>query len=332
MGTQFVAAIKANIDRILEIDKASLVSRPAWGNIRFDAAAQSHKSIYEIIEILSGLPYERLPDPAAAQIDNALDRVFVWLQKNNEFAIETGNPSGERDQIVQSLASHEQDLYQNTQQWIPFLAYLKGDIPKQLDQIQTLAMVAGKRSEDFASWLKDRQVEFEKIIQATREASAKAGVAVFTKDFSDESKARDLEATSWLRYSLIAAGLTLLAAIVFYFVPPPLDMPTLIQHSTSKIIILSILIAATAWCAGNYKANKHQATVSRHKAHALTTFQAFVLASDDPSVRDAVLLETTRAIFAHNQTGYLRSDGTSEPSSRVVEIIKGGVNSTHVQS
>jgi hypothetical protein len=328
MGDQ-AELLKQTMEQILAIDKKSLISRSDWGNLKFEAASDALESIYQIVGILSGLPYERLPDAASAQVREALVRTYTWIDKNNRFAIETANnPSAERDQIVQSLNSQEQDLYQASQQWIPFLAYLKGDIPRQLEDIVTSVAAAKSKDELFGKFVLERQEQFDKIISVAREASAKAGVGVFTRDFREDSEKRDMDASKWLRFSAGAAAATVAVAVLFFFVHPPSQTPALVQYVTSKVIVLSMLIAVTAWCAGNYKANKHQATVGRYKAHALQTFQAFVQASDDQSVRDAVLLETTRAIFAHSQSGYLKSEFAGESPAKMIEIIKTGVAAT----
>ena len=73
-----------------------------------------------------------------------------------------------------------------------------------------------------------------------------------------------------------------------------------------------------------YKAAKHQAAVNRHRGNALKTFQAFVKATNDDSTRDAVLLETTRSIFALTNTGYLDTggEGSSDGAVKVLEIVK----------
>jgi hypothetical protein len=114
----------------------------------------------------------------------------------------------------------------------------------------------------------------------------------------------------------------LIAAAGFLFSDPASSAIELTQVTTSKVVFLGVLIAATAWCAGIYKANKHQSTVNRHKAHSLKTFRAFVSATDDESVRDAVLIETTRAIFSQGTSGYVTSEPGSDGTSRVIEILK----------
>ncbi|MGY0798170.1 hypothetical protein ACW7G0_03820 [Lysobacter sp. A286] len=314
--------LEAKLHQFDEIDKRLLIQRTEWGSIDFSAAANDIDSVYEIVSILQGLPLERLPANAISEISNSLDQVWVWIEKSNKFTLGDGNPAGTRDNIVNNIAAVQQALYITTHQWIPFLAYLKGDIPAQLGQITSSVTLAEQAKGDFDEYLSTQRTELDNIIQATREASAEAGVGEFTQDFANDAVDRESDARTWLTRSSVAAVVTLIAAFIFFFLRPDLDNLSVIQYTTSKIVILAMLIAMTAWCAGNYKANKHQAAVSRHKAHALKTFQAFVQASDNPSVKDAVLLETTRSIFTHAQTGFLKSDSPPDGSARILEIIK----------
>ena len=90
-----------------------------------------------------------------------------------------------------------------------------------------------------------------------------------------------------------------------------------------RIVILGLLFTGTIWCGRMYKTNKHQESINKHRANALQTFQAFVEATIDPAVRDAVLMETTRSIFTITPSGYLgEPDNRSETGSKVVEVIK----------
>ena len=85
----------------------------------------------------------------------------------------------------------------------------------------------------------------------------------------------------------------------------PLEIPALLQYTTMKVVILGLLFTSTIWCGRMYRTNKHQQSINKHRANALRTFQAFVEATNDPAIRDAVLLETTRSIFAITPSGYL---------------------------
>lgn len=122
---------------------------------------------------------------------------------------------------------------------------------------------------------------------------------------------------------MVAAGITIVVAAAFLYVLPDLNGYQVIQFSISKLVLLGVLIGVTTWCAGNFKANKHQASVSRFKANALRTFQAFVQAGDSQDVRDAVLLETTRSIFAQAPSGFLKEETHGDPGPRTIEIVRG---------
>ena len=310
------------------LPKDHLIQRTEWGSIDFRAASKDIDSIYEIVEILRDLPLDRLPSNAIQAISDQLDSVLVWINREHTFTLSQGNPAASRDEIVNNMSVVQQGLYVATHQWIPFLAYLKGDIPAQLRQITSSVALAETARAGFEQYLDGSRSELDKIIQATREASAEAGVGQFTSEFLTEAGSRDSDADSWLKRSVSAAFVTLGTAVGFFFIHAPETQYGVVQYTTSKVVILAMLIAITAWCAGNFKANKHQATVNRFKAHALRTFQAFVQASDNETVKNAVLLETTRAIFAQSQTGYLKGDIPNEGSSRIVEIIKG--NADHI--
>jgi len=316
-------ALRATLESIHEIPIKRLVSRTSWGEIDFSKATQDLESIYEIATILRDLPLERLPQEAAHQIDQALKNCLNWIKKNDAFSLSTeGNPSSTRDTIVQHIAQVQQELYKNAHQWIPFLAYLKGDIPKQLEVIVSSVDKAKDHIGGLEDFLADKKKEVDDIVQATREASAEAGVGHFTEDFAKDAVEREQDAKQWLRASVVAASATAIASIVFFFVKLPEGTAGIVQMTTSKLVLLGLLIAITTWCAGNYKANKHQSTVSRHKAHSLKTFRAFVSATDDESVKDAVLLETTRAIFSHSSSGYVASESHSDQTSKIFEIFK----------
>lgn len=100
------------------------------------------------------------------------------------------------------------------------------------------------------------------------------------------------------------------------------------QFFTSKIVLLGVLIMATVWCGRIYKAIKHQAAINANRVNALKSFQAFVNARADEATKNAVLLETTRLIFALGTSDYLdQSDGVIDSGTKVMEIFKSAASS-----
>jgi hypothetical protein len=180
---------------------------------------------------------------------------------------------------------------------------------------QASQLVGGAKDE-----IEKKRGEIGDIIVAAREAAASVGVAHFTADFTAESTEQDESADRWLKATGAVAVLTLAVAIGLVFVPirPDATTPQVIQMFTSKVVILGSLFTATIWCGRLYKAARHQGSISKHRANALRTFQAFTKAASDDESRNAILMETTKSIFAITPTGYLDNE-----SMRIPAIVTG---------
>jgi hypothetical protein len=95
-----------------------------------------------------------------------------------------------------------------------------------------------------------------------------------------------------------------------------------IQLAVARLFVFSVLYFATVWCGRNYKAHKHNQVVNRHRQHALRTFEAFVASTGDAATKNAVLLQTTAAIFSLSGTGFSSDDGDSGSQPKIIEMIK----------
>lgn len=306
------------------IDK--LVSNANWGTINFEAARSDLELLFSLCSHIQQLPIQILPNAVADTFIVSITQAGSTVEKIRSFNIESGNPTGTRDQIVGQVKAHAEHLLTATQGWIPFLAYQKGDIQKNIDALNRTVNEANKILDSSKLEVKEKSDEISSIVTAAREASASAGVGVFTSDFDGEAVALGTEADKWLKYTLRFAITTLVVA--FFSIYIPIDKlatsAQIFQHMTSKIVVLLVLLTATIWCGRIYKAIKHQITVNRHRANALKTFQAFVKAASDESTRNAVLLETTRSIFTNSPSGYLdATESTSDANSKIIEIVKG---------
>ena len=81
-----------------------------------------------------------------------------------------------------------------------------------------------------------------------------------------------------------------------------------------RILRFILYYTALALCIRNFSAAKHNEIVNLTRATALKTFMAFMDSKASRDTQDAVLLETTRSIFAHRPTGFEKGgsgDGTN---------------------
>lgn len=320
---QAAEALRAEIGKALAFREKKLESRLEWGSITFEKAAPDFKRVFELLSHLSVLPLEYLTDTAVSQIQSESTQVAEVFGRVDKFNIEQSTPTQTRDNLVNEVHGRADQLYTIASPWIPFLAYQKGDVAKNIEALTASVGQAQTLIEGAKTTIKARQSEIEGIITQAREASAAAGAAVFTQDFKNEAGSLDREASKWLLGTAVGASLTLAFAIAVWWFPISGDDTSgVIQRFGGKLAALVVLFTATLWCGKTYKALKHLSTVNRHRALSLQTFQAFSHAASDDATKDAVLMEATRAIFGSTPTGYLESKGGSESDLKVVEIAK----------
>lgn len=321
-----VTNILALLDGVISRPIEQLISNPDWGKINFEAARPDLNLLFGLCNHLKVLPIDLVPDPVADAFIASITQVGATIQKIRDFNIESGNPTGLRDQIVGQVKTHTEHLLTTTQGWIPFLAYQKGDIQKNIEELNNAVNGAKRLLESAQVDAQTKKNEIASIVTAAREASASAGVGVFTSDFDGYAITLETDAKVWFRNTLICAIGTLGTAFLSIFIPIDKNATNaqIFQFISSKLVVLLVLLTATVWCGRIYKALRHQITVNKHRANALKTFQAFVKASDSDATRDAVLLETTRAIFSNTPSGYLDSaDAASDVAgTKVFEVIK----------
>lgn len=321
---QTTSQLSESIKQTLEFKNKSLVSRSEWGTIKFSNAEHDLQRIFSLLSYLDVLPLEHLTDQAAKQIKQDIDQTRPHLEQIDDFSIEQVNAPQTRDGLINQIHQSADKLYTSASPWIPFLAYQKGDVTSNIEKLSDSVSTANELVHQAKGEIENKAKEIEDIITKAREASAGAGAAVFTKDFDKEATILSDNASKWLiATALLGIATLIIAVLTWFWTPGGLDQGQIWQKVASKFIVLSILLTATLWCGKVYKALMHQSTINRHRALSLQTFQAFLAASSDVQTKDAVLIETTRSIFAQGITGYVESaSSSSEPDSRVIEIVK----------
>lgn len=315
--------LREDIDTSLKFQDRDIIRRGSWGTITFEAAEDDLERIFSVLSHLKLLPLDGLTDKALTQIIQSLKEVIKALNAINDFTIEQANPTQVRDQLVTQLGKSSDTFYEAATPWIPFLAYQKGDVAKNIEDLTQSVSNASQLISGAKNDITKKKSEIDEIITQAREASAAAGAAVFTKDFDQEATDQKTAAFRWLIATSVLAVLTLASAIVTWAVglTTNLDGFNLLQAFGGKIAILIVFFTATLWCGRVYRALMHQATLNRHRALGLQTFQAFSAAASDDASKDAVLLETTRAIFSLGSTGYL--DTQDQSNAQEIRLSEG---------
>jgi hypothetical protein len=100
------------------------------------------------------------------------------------------------------------------------------------------------------------------------------------------------------------------------------DLPSLIQNTVVRILVVSILFSVMLWSGGMYKAHRHNHIVNRHRANALSTFQAFAESTSDGQTKNAVLLQETNCIFMPQASGYSSKESQQAMQPQIFEVVR----------
>lgn len=316
--------MKKQIDLFFSFDKEKLIARPEWGTITLEDVRADFDRIYSIVNYLKVLPLELLTVNALNSIRNEIQQINNLFDNINKFSIESGSPAQQRNEFINRIQNQADSLYTNTSPWIPFLAYQKGDVARNIEALTSSVKEAQTLVVEAKNHIEQKGKEIDDIIIKAREASASAGAAVFTQDFKTEAVNLRKLAYIWLKVTGGLGMATLFAAaFLWYFTEAGLDQGQIWQKITTKIVVLGILVTATIWCGKIYRALMHQAAVYQHRALSIQTLQAFSAAAKDIQIKDAVVLEAARSVFGTASTGYIDSSKDSRDSDiKILEVAK----------
>ncbi len=320
-----VQQLEEHLETINQYKDVELISRPGrWGTITFKMAEQDIELAMSIAADLSSMPLSYLTDQAAQDIMRHIFNVSEYFKQIYEFKLE--GTSKLHYEIAAHLERAVKGLSTATSDWIPYLAYKRGDFSESIQQIETAVKNAGALEDEAKRYAYASRAEVDEIVDAAREAAASAGVATFTSEFDAEAKILASGSKGWLWAIVVLAGATVGCAVLsFYWPSLPEDANGWItlRHVVAKVSVIAILFTGTVWCGRIYRALRHQRSINRHRALSLKTFQAFVKATDDPVTRDAVLTAATKSIFANVPTGFVEERVTGQDASvNVLDISR----------
>jgi len=255
-----------------------------------------------------------------------------------EFSLQKhpSNPTNQRDSIITRMRDKYDQLHDVLSPIIAFSQSQSGVIENMKAKIAEVAEGATKVKAEIDRLYTEaevitaeRQKESIDILNSLRSAAAEAGVSQHSIYFKDEALENANESTKWLRAAIVIGCLTVLFGLYSLYsysnLAENLDWAHSVHLLFGKAVVFSILYFALIWTGRNYRAYRHNAVVNKHRQNALSTFQAFVKASDQRDVKDAVLLRSTEAIFSPVATGYITKESEGQGNTQILEVLRGAI-------
>lgn len=319
--------------KLAEITPESLVRREELGAaLCFESGVPYFSRTLKLFRDLGNCSLDGISFAALKQVANGATEALGYFDAVRNFSIEKHpqNTIQARDEIINQVRDKYDSVYQVV---TPQIAYSvrKGTDFEALEREarQTLQNIKTTQEEQIKS-TKALEGEVNGIVDSIRRAAAEVGVAQHSIHFKSESDCHAKAGFWWLVATVFIAVFTLAFGgyTVWYYSTRSvaLDSAQSLQLAVAKIILFSVLYLAMVWVGRNYRAHRHNYIVNKHRQNALSTFETFVKAATDEQTKNAVLLQATQSIFAPQVSGYLGKESEGQPSSQVLEIIRGAVS------
>ena len=311
------------------VDGKDLIRRAGWGEINFSSVEAELTSCIHMVNELLNLPLELLPDNIQSGGTQASGTFYQTLQAIDSFSLRQGGDPNQRcQQLCTQVHSAVNKFREVIGPWIPYLVYQRGDVEENIRKLNAVIQEAQTISAHHVSELETERKEVQRIVESIQTAAAEAGVAVYTQDFQKESESDDITARHWLIGAGVMAFFTMGFLVLFYFWKIQADtLVHMLPQLGCRVLAITLLFTLTFWCGRMYKTMRNQAIQNRHRALGLKTFRAFADAASNAETKDAVLRETTHAIFSATPTGLVNEGTTSDMDPSIVQIAGGMLGS-----
>ena len=200
-----------------------------------------------------------------------------------------------------------QEIIRKTAPWIEFYSNKQDQLSQyEKESKHVLAEIKGMRD-------------------GARDNLSELGVSVHAINYGESAKEWKGASRIWLIANIVlqVVAVIFVVGLLAWLINNPNNTIKPIDR-VPYVAILALLYSAAFWCSKNYRASMHQYSVCKTKEVMLSTFKTFVDASGgDAELKNAVLLEATKSIFSHIDSGFNSSKETNvDLSSKILETTK----------
>lgn len=280
------------------------------------------KLTLDLFRNLKVVKLDGFPDKRLQNLLNLASGAIVIFENIQKFQSTQPNPVEARNNLIQQVENQYVDQHNQITQVLAY-AYTKGT---DFESLMGEAKIAVSKAEEEAKKAENSSKQIEGILTAAKKASPVIGVEKYAVIFKDEADSHRKSGYWWLGATIGIAVLTIAFGIwiVSFYVDKVKEMntPQSIQVGLSKLVILAVLYFSLVWSARIYKAQQHNCVVNQHRHNALNTFETFVNTTEDKETKNAVLIQTTKAIFSPQHSGFTAHEKELSTSPQVLEIVR----------
>jgi len=261
---------------------------------------------------LESCDFDNIPDERLAKVAASVDQTYAALVGMQSYCQNQGGGQN-RDNVHNRVVAAHTGFYDEVWPIIAFSAARGSDL-QELER-QTLDV-------------RDRMLALEKegaaVLDALKQFSIKDTVSKQADFFDKQAKNHRTGGMLWMGLVVgVAALITVLAILTMRYPPPsPASTLELVSQWLPRLAIASLLFWGVTLCARNYRAHRHNEVINQHRALSLKTFNVFVTATDDSTVKAAVLAQAASTVFSTVPSGYAPEQADPLPHATAVELLQ----------
>lgn len=326
-----------SLKRVRDFDADSLVRLEELGQkFSFKDAVEPANRLKSVFMKLPIEVLEQFPKNELDQIKAQADNVFNLFEQILDFDPAVADASATRDTLIRQVKDQYQPVFSKLFPFISFAVARTVDFGELAANGRAAVQNVRDEASKVMDELKETSTTATAVLDEVRSAAAEQGVTQQARYFAEQADSHDGAATKWLRASSIAGFVAASYAIFTLFFPQfayfKANTPAeAIQLTASKILIFVVLGYSLLQCVKNYSAHRHNSVTNRHRQNALLTYTTLAEAGRTSEARDTVLQHAAAAIYAPNDSGYVKQEERGYGGNPVVGFsprsIVGGLSS-----
>ncbi len=287
-----------------------------------------------MVDLFSRVPPEAITEFPFQQkklLQEQAKAAYSHFEQILAFKVSSGDPEANRQQLVDQLIAAHQPAFN---QLFPLISYLVSrtvDFNSLEARGRAAIQAISDDKERVLKSINETSEQAARILQEVREAAAEQGVTQMAKYFGDEAGEHKKIAVRWLIASTIAAlvvgGYAVATLFLFHWFPSTNSFESA-QIITSKLLVFGVLVYGLFQCVRSYSAHRHNHVTNKHRQNALMTYKTLAEAGNSPELRDAVLQHAAAAIYAPNDSGYLKGEERGYGAQSLLALLPRNPGST----
>ena len=297
-----MSQLQGILDQLTDERLESLVQKDKFGELNFGPAVETLRSLVRIGHAFDAQPAEELPTQVVSNAVTYYSQLADIANQIEKVAVSDPNLSNTRQNLIAQTENVRDAIATAIRPHIR-----ASEISSERSSAELKRLLDGAA---------DLQRQAREILAQAQQASGTVGAGQLSGYYEAEATNHGKTAKGWLTAAVVASlVLIFMAVVLLVTISVPKDGTgnhqwlEYARDLVTRLVVLSFLSYAVAFCVRGYRANTHLRIMNQQKRNALDTYRLFADSMRDDPARDVVTAAVVQTVFTPSETGYLEPVG-----------------------